>query len=353
VFGHRHGAEIEQGVGVRSRSHPHLVPLDRGILATIYVRVAPGTTEEAIADVLEHATWDTFVRLVGSSLPEIKHVAHTNFATLAGGSIPSGRVILGFRRRQPAEGRVSQAVQNMNVMLGSTNGPGCCDRRSGQAVMSTRPGEVRWRAARGSHAPGDGRRRTRAGRGAAVPSCCPRRVRRSTVHSKWQGWMKRQVGRLRITDDATPGSGGVGPCRRRQYAVRGHAGDGWCLGFWSSPARTQAAGCSDPAPPHHAVDGRVVDLGRVGHPSCTPTHGCCDARRHGFVPVVASIASPRWRLSTSTPTRWRGAPAARLGARRLASLVRRPESWARRHHRHQCSTPPQSASRRPSTATAA
>ena len=48
VFGHRHGVEIQQGVAV---SHvvtfvPHLVPLDRGILATIYVRLAAGTTEE-------------------------------------------------------------------------------------------------------------------------------------------------------------------------------------------------------------------------------------------------------------------------------------------------------------------
>ncbi len=51
VFGHRHGAEIEQGVGGTVTFTPHLVPLDRGILATIYVRVAPGTTEEALGDV--------------------------------------------------------------------------------------------------------------------------------------------------------------------------------------------------------------------------------------------------------------------------------------------------------------
>src|SRR5262249_10149758 len=39
VFGHRHGAEIEQGVGRTVTFTPHLVPIDRGILATIYVRV--------------------------------------------------------------------------------------------------------------------------------------------------------------------------------------------------------------------------------------------------------------------------------------------------------------------------
>ena len=43
VFDHRHGAEIEQGVGgAGARSRRICVPLDRGILSTIYVRVAPG-----------------------------------------------------------------------------------------------------------------------------------------------------------------------------------------------------------------------------------------------------------------------------------------------------------------------
>jgi N-acetyl-gamma-glutamyl-phosphate reductase len=56
VFNHRHGAEIEQGVGRAVTFTPHLVPLDRGILSTIYARVAPGTTEEALGDVLERPT---------------------------------------------------------------------------------------------------------------------------------------------------------------------------------------------------------------------------------------------------------------------------------------------------------
>src|ERR1700674_5383566 len=74
VFGHRHGAEIEQGLGMRVTFTPHLVPLDRGILATIYVRVPPGTTEEALGDVYQRAYGNaTFVRLVGAALPEIKH----------------------------------------------------------------------------------------------------------------------------------------------------------------------------------------------------------------------------------------------------------------------------------------
>jgi N-acetyl-gamma-glutamyl-phosphate reductase len=122
VFGHRHGAEIEQGVGQNGHAvtfTPHLVPLDRGILSTIYLRVAPGTTEEALGDVFERAyAGATFVRLVGSTLPEIKHVAHTNFCDIGWRVDPSGRVILISVIDNLLKGASGQAVQNMNVMLG-------------------------------------------------------------------------------------------------------------------------------------------------------------------------------------------------------------------------------------------
>jgi N-acetyl-gamma-glutamyl-phosphate reductase len=119
VFNHRHGAEIEQGVGRTVTFTPHLVPIDRGILATIYVRVAPGTTEDALGEIFERAyAGATFVRLVGSSLPVIKHVAHTNFCDIGWRVDPSGRVILISVIDNLLKGASGQAVQNMNVMLG-------------------------------------------------------------------------------------------------------------------------------------------------------------------------------------------------------------------------------------------
>ena len=119
VFNHRHGAEIEQGAGRTVTFTPHLVPLDRGILSTIYVRVAPGTTEEALADVYEQAyRGATFVRLVGSALPEIKHVAHTNFCDIGWRVDLSGRAILVSVIDNLLKGASGQAVQNLNVMLG-------------------------------------------------------------------------------------------------------------------------------------------------------------------------------------------------------------------------------------------
>jgi N-acetyl-gamma-glutamyl-phosphate reductase len=119
VFGHRHGAEIEQGAGRSVTFTPHLVPLDRGILSTIYLRVAPGTAEEALGDVYQRAYGGaTFIRLVGSSLPQIKDVAHTNFCDVGWRVDSAGRAILVSVIDNLLKGASGQAVQNMNVMLG-------------------------------------------------------------------------------------------------------------------------------------------------------------------------------------------------------------------------------------------
>jgi N-acetyl-gamma-glutamyl-phosphate reductase len=125
VLGHRHGAEIEQGLGGEVTFTPHLVPLDRGILSTIYVRVAPGTTEEQLGDVFQAAYGsETFVRLTGSAMPEIKHVSYTNFCDIGWRVNASGRAVLVSVIDNLLKGASGQAVQNMNVMLG-------IDERSG------------------------------------------------------------------------------------------------------------------------------------------------------------------------------------------------------------------------------
>jgi N-acetyl-gamma-glutamyl-phosphate reductase len=119
VFAHRHGAEIEQGLGRSVTFTPHLVPLDRGILETIYLRVAAGTTEEALGDVYARVyAGAPFVRIVGSALPEIKHVAHTNFCDIGWRVDPTGRVVLVSVLDNLLKGASGQAIQNMNVMLG-------------------------------------------------------------------------------------------------------------------------------------------------------------------------------------------------------------------------------------------
>src|SRR5215470_4698751 len=119
VFGHRHGAEIEQGAGRSVNFVPHLMPFDRGILSTIYLRLAPGTTEDTLASVYEQSYGgQPFVRLTSSALPEIKHVAHTNFCDIGWRVDASGRAVVVSVIDNLLKGASGQAVQNMNVMLG-------------------------------------------------------------------------------------------------------------------------------------------------------------------------------------------------------------------------------------------
>jgi N-acetyl-gamma-glutamyl-phosphate reductase len=120
VFSHRHGAEIEQEVGMPVTFVPHLVPLDRGILETIYASLRPGTTEQQVADALQQANAGApFVRLTGAALPEIKHVAHTNFCDI-GWKVDEagGRIVLVAVIDNLVKGAAGSAVQNLNVMLG-------------------------------------------------------------------------------------------------------------------------------------------------------------------------------------------------------------------------------------------
>ena len=119
VFGHRHGAEIEQGLGRIVTFTPHLLPIDRGLLETIYVRVKPGTTEEQLGEVYQNSyKGEPFVRLTGPALPEIKHVAHTNFCDVGWRVDSSGRAIIVSAIDNLLKGASGQAVQNMNAMLG-------------------------------------------------------------------------------------------------------------------------------------------------------------------------------------------------------------------------------------------
>jgi N-acetyl-gamma-glutamyl-phosphate reductase len=119
VFGHRHGAEIEQGLGSPVVFTPHLIPINRGILATIYVRLKAGTTEAMLADAYTTAyATAPMVRLRGSDLPEIKHVAYSNFCDIGWRVDGTGRAVLVSVIDNLLKGAASQAVQNVNVMFG-------------------------------------------------------------------------------------------------------------------------------------------------------------------------------------------------------------------------------------------
>jgi len=119
-FGHRHTPEMEQALGQPVTFVPHLVPLDRGILSSMYARLVPGTTATAVSAAFERAYADApFVRLTGEVLPEIKHVAHTNFCDI-GWKVDeaTGRVFVVSVIDNLVKGAAGQAIQNFNVMCG-------------------------------------------------------------------------------------------------------------------------------------------------------------------------------------------------------------------------------------------
>jgi N-acetyl-gamma-glutamyl-phosphate reductase len=120
VFTHRHAAEIEQEVGAPVTFVPHLVPLDRGILETIYARLRGGADAGDVQRTLEAAYAESpFVRLTGADLPEIKHVAYTNFCDIGWRISPDGRqLVMVSCIDNLVKGAAGQAIQNFNVAFG-------------------------------------------------------------------------------------------------------------------------------------------------------------------------------------------------------------------------------------------
>ncbi len=118
VLGHRHVAEMQQELGTEVTFVPHLVPLDRGILETIYVKTKPRVAAEQIADAMEACYADApFVRLTGDALPEIKHVAWTNFCDIGWKfDAASRRLVLVAVIDNLVKGAAGQAIQNFNLI---------------------------------------------------------------------------------------------------------------------------------------------------------------------------------------------------------------------------------------------
>ncbi|MDH4064685.1 MAG: N-acetyl-gamma-glutamyl-phosphate reductase [Acidobacteriota bacterium] len=120
VFRHRHTPEIEQALERRVTFVPHLVPLDRGLLASVYARLAAGTSAAQVADAFARTYASApFVRLTAEALPEIKHVAHTNFCDV-GWTVDEadGRVFVVSAIDNLVKGAAGQAIQNFNIMCG-------------------------------------------------------------------------------------------------------------------------------------------------------------------------------------------------------------------------------------------
>jgi len=124
---HRHLSEIEQelstaaGIPVVISFTPHLIPVNRGIVSTIYANLLPGVSAADITAALEGAYQnEPFVRLQGvTGSADIKNVTHTNYIDITWRHDPrTGRVVLMSAEDNLVKGASGQAVQSLNLMCG-------------------------------------------------------------------------------------------------------------------------------------------------------------------------------------------------------------------------------------------
>jgi N-acetyl-gamma-glutamyl-phosphate reductase len=124
VFRHRHTGELLEQLDVPADAMtftPHLLPIPRGILATIYVRFREQHSAEEIEACLRSFYAESPIVRVHSAgnLPQIQHVVRTNFCDIGFQLAPDGRrcVVISCLDNL-LKGAAGQAVQNLNVMRG-------------------------------------------------------------------------------------------------------------------------------------------------------------------------------------------------------------------------------------------
>lgn len=124
---HRHMPEIEEvlsaysGVGTRVQFTPHLIPMDRGILSTIYVRLKKKrTTAQLIGLFEEHYGGERFVRISPEKVyPSTSQVRGSNFCDIGmRANTENNTAIIVSVIDNLVKGASGAAVQNMNVMMG-------------------------------------------------------------------------------------------------------------------------------------------------------------------------------------------------------------------------------------------
>jgi N-acetyl-gamma-glutamyl-phosphate reductase len=124
VFNHRHTGEILEQLGILPEQlifTPHLLPIPRGILSTIYVRLNSVMTADAVEAYMRKFYADsTFVRVFpAGKLPQIQYSLHTNYCDVGFTLAPDGkRLVIVSCLDNLVKGAAGQAVQNMNVMFG-------------------------------------------------------------------------------------------------------------------------------------------------------------------------------------------------------------------------------------------
>ena len=124
LFTHRHTPEVAEHLGLAGGDFvftTHLLPLERGILSTLYVWLNPSRKADEIEALYrKFFAGRPMVRLLPAGrLPELQHVAHTNFCDIGFALDSSGeRLVIVSCLDNLGKGAAGQAVQNLNGMYG-------------------------------------------------------------------------------------------------------------------------------------------------------------------------------------------------------------------------------------------
>ncbi len=124
ILEHRHVPEVLSHSGIEERQFSftaQLIPVDRGILETIYFRGRPGMTAERIYEAYRDAyASEPFVRLhLPESTPSLHQVAHSNFCDMGVTfDANTNRGVIVSAIDNLGKGAAGQALQNMNLLLG-------------------------------------------------------------------------------------------------------------------------------------------------------------------------------------------------------------------------------------------
>ena len=123
VFTHRHTGELLEQIGIDASEiifTPHLLPIPRGILSTLYVHFREPQTKAGIAKVYhDFFAGSPLVRLYDKTLPQIQYSVRTCYADIGFQLAADGRrAVLVSCLDNLLKGASGQAVQNLNVMLG-------------------------------------------------------------------------------------------------------------------------------------------------------------------------------------------------------------------------------------------
>jgi len=124
LFTHRHTPEIAEHAGIAPEDFvftTHLLPVERGILSTLYVWLNPSRRADEIEALYRrfYAEKPMVRVLPAGRLPELQHVTHTNFCDLGFALDPAGeRLVVLSCLDNLGKGAAGQAVQNMNEMFG-------------------------------------------------------------------------------------------------------------------------------------------------------------------------------------------------------------------------------------------